>query len=284
MKNKPEFQILLLIIYCLLISSCQGGQKDGKLFIIGGGYVNSIMRDKMIQESGIDKGGYMVILPMSSIEPDTAILETKMVFKEKKNLKIYGFNIIKGESIAQSRIDSIRNASLIFISGGDQSRFMDVIAGTPIKEAIHEAFKNGSLICGTSAGASLMSQKMITGNELKHMDDSTANFNTMEAQNVETIEGLGLLKLAIIDQHFIKRKRLNRLVSLCMENPGKVCIGIDEATAILVDGNKATVYGQNQVIVLRNRASKTTVKDGLLGARKLQLDILLPGDQFRINN
>jgi cyanophycinase len=282
-KKTTAFQVLLIVLSCLIISSCQPEKKEGKLFIIGGGPKPADMVDKMIHESGIDKGGYGVILPMASIQPDTEIIDTQNDFIKRGCTNVYGLSFKKGEPCPQSWIDSIRHARLIFISGGDQARFMDAIAGTPIRETIHEAFENGSLISGTSAGAAVMSRKMITGNERKHPGDS-ATFITMEDQNVEIIEGLGMLETVIIDQHFIKRKRLNRLVSVCIENPENICAGIDESTAILVEGNMATVYGLNQVVVLRQRSSKVKVENGLLGARNILLDILLPGESFRINN
>jgi|WetSurMetagenome_2_1015567.scaffolds.fasta_scaffold70502_2 cyanophycinase len=282
MKKTIIFPILLIGLYCFIFSSCQPDKKAGKLFIIGGGEKPAAMIDKMIQLSGIDKEGYGIVLPMSSIQPDTAILDSRTDFMSRGCNHVYGINYKKGEPISQSRIDSIRNARLIFISGGDQSRFMDAIAGTPIQAAIHEAFENGSVISGTSAGAAVMSRKMITGNELKYPDNNES-FKTMEAGNIEVKEGLGMLETVIIDQHFIKRKRLNRLISVCMENPENICAGIDESTALLVEGNTATVYGLNQVIVLRHRSAKTKVENGLLGARNIQLDVLLPGESFRIN-
>jgi cyanophycinase len=127
-----------------------------------------------------------------------------------------------------------------------------------------------------------MSKKMITGNELKY-PDNTGSFKTMEAKNIEIVEGLGMLEAVIIDQHFIRRKRLNRLISVCMENPECVCVGIDESTAILVEQNTATVYGDNQVVVLRPGSSETKVENGLLGARGLKMDVFLPGESFRLN-
>jgi cyanophycinase len=220
---------------------------------------------------------------MASIQPDTEIIDTRNDYISRGCMNVYGVKIVKGQPVSQSCIDSIRNARLIFISGGDQSRFMDVIAGTPIQKTIHEAFENGSLICGTSAGAAVMSSKMITGNELKYPGD-TGNFITIESQNIEVTEGLGMLKTVIIDQHFIKRKRLNRLVSVCIENPDNICAGIDESTAIFVDGNTATVIGLNQVVVLHNRSSETKVEKGLLGSRNLRMDVYLPGESFRITN
>jgi cyanophycinase len=282
MKKTIVFQGLLIILSCFILSCHQPEKKEGKLFIIGGGVRPDDMIDKMIHESGIDKGGYGVVLPMASIQPDTEIIDTQNDFIKRGCTNVYGLSFKKGEPFPSSWIDSIRHARMIFISGGDQARFMDAIAGTPVQATIHEAFENGSLIAGTSAGAAVMSHKMITGNELKHPGDS-ATFITMEDKNVEIREGLGMLETVIIDQHFIKRKRLNRLVSVCIENPENICAGIDESTALLVEGNTATVYGLNQVVVLHPPSSGAKAEKGLLGIRNIQLDVLLPGESFQIN-
>jgi cyanophycinase len=273
---------LLLTVFCIICLACRNTPKEGKLFILGGGNIQSPVIDKIIEISGIGSSGYGVILPMSSSIPDSAILYTTEYFTSKGLHNVYGINYKKGNPCTQALIDTIRNAGMVFISGGDQSKFMEVIAGTAIKEAIHEAFNKGSLICGTSAGAALMSKKMITGNELKH-PDSTSNFNTMEAKNIEIIEGLGMLEKVIIDQHFIIRKRLNRSVCACIENPNCMCVGIDEPASILVEGNKATVYGEGQVVVLLH-PSDVKVESGLLGAKNLRMDVYLPGESFYIKN
>ena len=281
MKSLTISKTLFLLLSLALLNSCGNEKKEGKLFIIGGGTVTSAMIDKMIRESTIDKGGYGVILPMSSEEPDTAILEFTTLFAERSCKNIYGLNFRKGESFSPSRIDSIRNARLVFMSGGDQSRFMDIIKGTQVKEAIHEVYDKGGIIGGYSAGAALMSKIMITGNELKYPDNEVS-FKTIEANNIEIIEGVGMLETVIIDQHFIKRKRLNRLISACIEHPKSVCVGIDESTAILVDKDKATIYGLNQVIVLHNLSPDIKTENGLLGGKNLTLDVYLPGESFSL--
>jgi cyanophycinase len=281
MKLKLFSHFLVFLGFGILFSSFQPEKKTGRLFIIGGGDISASVVDKMIHESGIDKGGYGIILPMSSEEPDSAVFYTKADFVERGCTNINGLIFKKGQAWTTAMIDSIRNARMIFISGGDQSRFMDIIAGTPVKKAIHEAFDKGALVCGTSAGAALMSKKMVTGNELKHPSNDGV-FNSMEAKNIEIIEGLGMMENVIIDQHFIKRKRLNRMVCASMENPDCVCIGIDESTAILVNGNDATVYGKSQVVVLRHPTAVTKVENGLLGATNMQLDVYLTGESFRI--
>jgi cyanophycinase len=271
---------LSIIALCSICLSCSNNKKEGKLFILGGGTPQPSVIDKIIEVSGIDKNGYGVILPMASEIPDTAIMYTTAYFTDRGNHNVYGLHFIKGKPYSQARIDSIRNASMVYISGGDQSRFMDIIAGTPIKAAIHEAYDKGSLVCGTSAGAALMSKIMITGNEIKH-PDSTSNFNTMEADNIETIEGLGMLEKVMIDQHFIIRKRLNRTICALIEHPDLMSVGIDEDASILISGDKATVYGEAQVVVLQHPSDIKNEK-GFLGAKNMRLDVYLPGESFNI--
>jgi cyanophycinase len=278
-------KILILIIAAILFSSCEEEKArekvSGKLFIIGGGARSDQMLNDIIDLAGIRTEGYMYVLPMASSVPDSSILWAKEDFSVTRVKKISGFNFQTGQPVPQEQLDSLRNAKLIYISGGDQSRFMSVALNTPVMDAIQHAYKNGSVIAGTSAGAAVMSSKMITGNQMKH-PDSESGFITIEADNVEISGGLGLLTDVIIDQHFIKRQRLNRLVAAAIENPDQLCIGIDESTAIIVDGNEATVTGKSQVIIIKNNSKEKFVKNGLLGSETLKLSVYLPGQKFKI--
>lgn len=252
----------------------------GKLFIIGGGKRPPELVKRLIVESGVDKGGYIVILPMSSSAPDTSAFYARKQFVEQGIEDIVSFNFIKDEEPSQLWLDSLKNAQMIYITGGNQNRFMEIVQNTPIHDAIKEAFKNGATIAGTSAGAAVMSKKMITGNEYKHAE-YTGEFRTIEAENMEIKEGLGLIENAIIDQHFVQRMRMNRLISTTIENPEETGIGIDESTAIVVQGNTAWVAGKSQVIVIRH-PKNVKAKNGLLGATDMELEVLLPCDTFKI--
>jgi cyanophycinase len=158
---------------------------------------------------------------------------------------------------------------------------MKIVGKGPIYKAIHDAYNNGSTIAGTSAGAAVMSKKMITGNNLKH-PDYNGKFPTIEPENIEVTEGLGMVDKIIVDQHFIKRQRLNRLISVALENPDEVCVGIDESTAIVVTGNNFKVAGENQVVVLRNPKKSKKVQGKLLGGNGLLIDVLLPGETWQM--
>jgi cyanophycinase len=276
--------LLLICIISMSFQSCfqkQSQKLSGKLFIIGGGNRTDKMMNELIDLSGIRNAYYAYILPMASSVPDSSIIWTKEDFNVTGVKRIYGFNFLPGVAPPSDKLDSLRNAKLIFISGGDQSRFMSVVKNTPVMEAILQAYKSGSVIAGTSAGAAVMSKRMITGNQKRHPDTDTG-FITIESDNVEIKEGLGFLTDVIIDQHFIKRQRLNRLVAVSVENPDQLCVGIDESTAIIVDGDYATVTGVSQVVVIKNPGKVKSIKEGLLGTRGLQISVYLPGQKFKL--
>jgi cyanophycinase len=254
----------------------------GKLFIIGGGSRPESLIERMIKEASLRKGGYVFVLPMASEQADSAITWSGEQFS-KKGVKIVGFNFKQGAIPEKKWLDSLQHASLIYISGGDQTRFMKEVTGTPVFDVIHKAYHDGAVIAGTSAGAAVMSQKMITGNEILH-PKYNETFKCIESGNIEFEEGLGLLTTAIIDQHFVMRSRYNRLITSVLENPELPGIGIDESTAILVFGNTAEVVGESQVIVFRNKNKKAKHTGIKLGAENIQLGIFLSGDQFRITN
>jgi cyanophycinase len=155
------------------------------------------------------------------------------------------------------------------------------IKGTDFKKIINDAYESGATIAGTSAGAALMSEKMLTGNQIKIKKYSSA-IPVIWKDNVEISEGLGFLDSVIIDQHFIVRSRTNRLLSAVLDNPPIDGIGIDESTAIIVKGDSATVAGESQVLVYKSPAVITKRGENLLGSRSLQLSIFLPGDKFKI--
>ncbi|HEY5748505.1 MAG TPA: cyanophycinase [Chryseolinea sp.] len=271
--------ILLFLAVGIATAFAQTKTSKGKLFIIGGGSRSDAMVDRIIKEAGLQQGGYGIILPMSSEDPDSAVYYANQQFIKQGIRTVYGVIFRKGEKYSAQKLDSVRNAKLIYISGGDQVRFMGVVQGTDIEKAIHDAYNKGSLIGGTSAGAAVMSKIMITGNELKH-PDYTSTFRNIEPANIETKPGLGFIENAIIDQHFVKRSRYNRLISAIIEFPEAKGIGIDEATAILVSGNTAEVVGDSQVIVFENPKRSKVEKGGKLSAKGIVMNIYLAGETF----
>ncbi|CAC9975076.1 MULTISPECIES: cyanophycinase [Flavobacterium] len=282
MKNKLLLKSFTII--SLLLTSCfvQAQNPKGKLFIIGGGDRSDDLMKQVLDVAELGKKDYIVVLPMSSEEPDSSFIffKTQMVKLTSNPIVMLNFN--KETAQNKALTDSVQNAKLIFISGGDQTRFMKVVHNTPIKTAILKAYENGSTISGTSAGAAVMSEKMITGNQ-KLQKEYTGTFSVIKYDNLETDKGLGLLKTVVIDQHFLKRNRYNRLLSALIEFPDLTGIGIDEATAIIVRNNKVEVAGESEVIVFKNpKGIVKAKKDNLISIEKLEMSIYTAGQKFNI--
>ncbi|HMM11181.1 MAG TPA: cyanophycinase [Bacteroidales bacterium] len=272
---------LIALLLCLAMPAISlASLPKGKLYIIGGGKRPMTMAAEMASLAALDRPGhYAVVLPMASSEPDSAFHYFKKDFVELGFDRVFNFNFSSAAEMPMQRIDSVKKASLIFISGGDQNRFMEIVANTPLHKAILEAYQQGAVVGGTSAGAAVQSKKMITGRQLRHLNDESG-YRTIESGNIELAEGLGLIEDAIIDQHFIRRQRMNRLIAVALEHPGQLLIGIDESTALVVEGNRARVSGLSQIIVLKNTAKNHNKKDNLIGGQNLQLSIYLPGEEF----
>jgi cyanophycinase len=151
-----------------------------------------------------------------------------------------------------------------------------------VHHAIDVAYKSGSTVAGTSAGAAVMSKDMITGNQLLGDTSYAETFDKLWNNNIELTEGLGLLSSVIIDQHFVARSRYNRLLSALAKFPNYTCIGIDESTAIIVNQNKVMVVGDGQVVKLccpKNLLKKPT---SLIKLHDARLSIYTSGDSFEL--
>ena len=238
-------------------------------------FILCLMKE-MIRTASLQPNDYVIILPMSSEEPDSAVWYAKQDFEAIGIRNVSGMNFTETGPVTSSQLDSLASARLIYISGGDQTRFIKIVGKGKIYQAIHKAYLAGATIAGTSAGAAVMSKKMLTGNSLKY-PEYTGKYPTIEPDNIEITEGLGLVKKLIIDQHFIKRQRMNRLMTASLENPDEICVGIDESTAIVVEGKKFRVTGDNQVIVLRNPKKSRKIKNQSFGWKRINSRYSAPG-------
>lgn len=279
--QKNYFKTILIFVLFLFATSIQAQNPKGKLFIIGGGNRSDSLMTQLISISDLEKKDFVVVLPMSSEEPDSAYIYFKEQFQKLTPHPIIMMNFDKNTANNKTLTDSLQKAKLIFISGGDQTRFMNVVHNTPIYTAIHKAYQNGSTIAGTSAGAAVMSEKMITGNQ-KLEKEYSGTFDNIRYDNLETTEGLGLITNAIIDQHFLKRSRYNRLISAMVEFPNLTGIGIDESTAIIVHNNEIEVAGESEVIVLKNPKGVQKTKNNLISIKGLDMSIYNAGQKFKV--
>ena len=150
-------------------------------------------------------------------------------------------------------------------------------------------YQGGAVVGGTSAGAAIMSDSMITGDQTP-LNDTTGYYGdeypAIARRRVQVIPGLGFLHNAIVDQHFIKRERHNRLMSAVLERPSLIGVGIDESTALEVDPDGLwRVLGESAVVVYDARKAHIT-SDGqsVLGATEMRVHLLPSGSTFNPQN
>ncbi|HSD67544.1 MAG TPA: cyanophycinase [Vicinamibacteria bacterium] len=141
-----------------------------------------------------------------------------------------------------STLRELSRATGIFFTGGDQARIMDVLADPELLAAVKARSAAGVVFGGTSAGAAVMSARMITGD---------GDFTVIDGEKVGVRPGLGLVEGVIVDQHFVRRQRENRLFGLVLMHPEERGVGIDEDTALLVTaGRYAEVVGKGLVVLV----------------------------------
>jgi cyanophycinase len=253
----------------------------GYLFIIGGGERPGSMMRRFVDLAGRFGNGKIVVFPMASSVPVETGSEEAEEFRKLGAADVEYVILSRGEASAESSLKVLAGAGGVFFSGGDQSRLMDVLRGTPFQQKLLELYRDGCVIGGTSAGAAVMSQVTITGEEKGRVEEGR-EFGTILAGNVVTVSGLGFLKTVIVDQHFATRKRHNRLISLVAENPELLGVGIDESTAIIVRPDQVfEVIGEKNVVIYdASRARIRITPAAMIGFTGMIMDVLIPGDKF----
>ncbi len=275
--------ICFILIYSSILLAQNGSDSTfGSLFIIGGGARPDYMMKEFVDMAGGNKAK-IIVVPMASAEP----LETgKYQAGQFVNLGASAdYILIDGKDVQDSILQKFEGATGVFFSGGDQRRLTESLLGTKILDKIKKIFNDGGVIGGTSAGAAVMSSIMITGDEEVNKDEE--KFIDIRQKNIVTSEGFGFIKNAVIDQHFLYRKRHNRLISVLLEHSELIGIGVDESTAIILNSeNTFKVLGENQVVVYSiDDADKIITNDeGLFAADNIKIDILYSGCKYDIAN
>ena len=156
--------------------------------------------------------------------------------------------------------DKIRNASAIFISGGDQANYIRYWRGTPVESALREAVKRGIPIGGTSAGLAVLGEYIYSAEGDKPDDKDLSSEAALadpfyrQVVIVPDLLGIPILRGIITDTHFDTRQREGRLLVFMArilavgQAPQIRGIGVDEKTALLLDPDgSGTVVGKGEV-------------------------------------
>src|SRR3954453_19035565 len=239
---------------------------SGPLIVVGGGNIGPEIVAKALELAG-GRDAVVAVLPQASGEADAGDASVKMWLDAgaKRGAKL-GFP-------APDAAATLRRATLIWMPGGDQNRFMKAIAGTGLDDVIRERHKAGVTMGGTSAGAAILAEAMFTGD---------ADLKSITAGATVIAKGLGVWPEVLVDQHFLKRQRDNRLISAVLDHPSLVGVGIDEATAVVVKDSSFEVIGKSSVVVIDARGAKVdaAAKGSLATGFGLKLSVLRAGQTY----
>jgi cyanophycinase len=197
-------------------------QSPGPLIAVGGGATTDEITERALRLAGGTRA-IVAVLPQSSGVADAGDGSVQMWLKAgaKESFKVK----FDDRDVARRALE---RATLIWMPGGSQSRFMEAIAGTGLDDVIRARHLAGIAVGGTSAGAAILSKTMITGD---------SDLQSVSAGKTTTRDGLGLWPRVIVDQHFLRRQRVSRLISAVLDRPSLVGVGIDEGTAVIVQGS-----------------------------------------------
>ena len=256
--------------------------KRGTLIIIGGAEDKTTdMRILKLYIKYRGDNSNIAIITTAANNPDGAEKEYCDIFKSLGVRTVYGIKINNREQANDNHnVSNIIQADCIFFVGGDQLRISSILGGTRAHNAILKSLSIGKTVAGTSAGASMMSQVMVVEGE----DDEAPRKCTLKMA-----PGMGMLQGVIIDQHFNQRGRIGRLLAAVAQNPSIIGLGIDENTAVIVDGDlRFNVAGSGVVTVVDGRDIVFTniseqYPDEPLAITNVKIHILPEGYGFNIN-
>ena len=210
----------------------------GTLVIVGGGGSPKGLYQKFVEYAGGPEKAHVVIFPTAAPDPLPKRDSVAATFKKagaKKVTILYGKTQKEVES--KEFLDTLKDATGIWFDGGRQWRFVDAYENTKALPLMHDVLKRGGVIGGTSAGATIQGDYLARGGVFNNFDIRYEGYE----------RGLGFLKGVAIDQHFTQRKRQTDMTKLMKVHPQYLGIGIDEATAIVVQGQTAQIIGNGKV-------------------------------------
>ena len=237
MKSKLLF--LLLIVSSFFFSNAQTvGPKNGKLMIVGGGPANPLIK-QFVEIAGGENAKIIVIPTAGTSE------EFGEDYYYKKRIEEFGAKSVtvlhtRDPKIADTYefVQPIKEATGLWFTGGRQWRLVDAYMNTKVVDECWNLLKRNGIIGGSSAGATIQGSYLARG-------DTATNTIMMGSHQ----EGFAFLKNSAIDQHLLARNRQFDLFEILEEHPDLLGIGLDESTAILVEGDQFEVIGETYVAI-----------------------------------
>lgn len=184
--------------------------------------------------------------------------------------------------------DQVRSYDAIWFVGGDQSRYTAVLynadgSQTPVLKAVWEIYRNGAVLGGSSAGAAIMSEPMLSGGTSMGALSGGAIYKEDGSDDrVFITRGFGFFDVGIVDQHFLKRGRLGRLIVAQVDQKKELGFGIDENSAMVVNNQEKSieVIGTSGMLVVDTKNVVHDPKHKGSSIKNVKISYLEKTDKF----
>jgi cyanophycinase len=180
----------------------------------------------------------------------------------------------------------VRACQGVYFGGGAQTRLVDTLQpggrSTPVLDAVRSVYERGGVVAGTSSGAAVMSRTIFLD-----APDVLAAMKGRLREGIEVGQGFGLLPAGlvqdlVVDQHFLKRGRIGRLLPLLARRRLPLGLGVEEDSAAIVRQEGVEAVGARGVVLvdLRDAATGSQAPAEAFGLRGVRLSYLASGDRY----
>ena len=313
MRKYYSFFIMLLALPALFTAAT--AESKGSLVIKGGNMTSALDRttQRFIELGGGAENIRLAIIAAGSVEPAVSGRENAADFIRlgvpAERIRVFPVAVLDDPTtkdvdesqwarngFSQELADDMLNYNAVFFGGGDQIRYNQTLKkasgeDSPLLRSIRKIYADGGVIGGHSAGAAMMCDPMICEGDSINAIIAGAAFkpdSCPEPKGVSLSTGLGFFTDGVVDQHFLKRGRVGRLLmALYALRRSWLGVGVDEDTAAIYRAGTIEVLGSSGVLVIDVTAAKAagdltwSTAEGLR-AKGIILHYLEEGDRYDI--
>lgn len=258
------------------------------LVLIGGGPDDPAIMAQTLSLAG-GAGAHVAILPYASSDPSEAAGSYQHYFGA---FGVQTDALELASPAAAGSADLLAReaaADLLFFAGGDQSRLVATLKGTPLLGAIVDAWRRGAVVAGTSGSAMPWGSTYIAGGTSRSALAIGLGKDSQGKLGLDLRPGLQLASRLLVDTHFDDDARLGRLLLAEAARPSSVALGIDQGTAAILTGQTVHAMGSASVTVLEapaltgNDASQTGPTT-LFAAGPFEMERLIGGQSYELGS
>jgi cyanophycinase len=214
----------------------------GKLIALGGGDDDGLI--KLIRSEICEITSWIEVIATAATEAEESGNAYKEAFEELGCSNVHFMQIDENHNAdTVENLKHIARADVIFFTGGDQVRLARFLHNTRLLDILQKRFiTDDIIIAGTSAGAAIMSDKMIY--------DGYGHYSLIKGE-MKTTKGFSFIENVFIDTHFAERGRFGRLAHAVAHDPEYIGIGLSEETGIIIkNGNQVEVFGPGVITII----------------------------------